>query len=128
MSIEGFAEGFSSAGYACLMFDYRRWGASGKFLRLAYLFGGTDFSPDGTPRNVIVVKEQLEDYRTVLRYARQQSELDGKRLILWGSSFSGAAIPGNFILSGNSTSDTGGHVTTLAAEVLVLFVRLPCVQ
>ena len=77
---------------------------------------------------MIVVKKQLEDYRTVVLYARQQPELDGKRLILWGSSFSGAATPGNLLLSGNSTSDTGGHVTTLAAEVLALFIRLLCAQ
>jgi len=81
MSIESFAEDFSSAGYACIMFDYRRWGAS-----------------DGTPRNVLIVEDQLEDYRTVIQYARQQEDLDSERLVLWGSSFS------------------GGHVTTLAAE------------
>ncbi|KAJ7315372.1 Alpha/Beta hydrolase protein [Mycena albidolilacea] len=45
---------------------------------------------DGTPRRVRIVKEQLEDYRTVIKYARQQPEFDPQRLVLWGSSFSGS--------------------------------------
>lgn len=44
---------------------------------------------DGLPRDVIVVKNQLEDYRTVIKYARQQPEFDSQRVIVWGSSFSG---------------------------------------
>jgi hypothetical protein len=38
---------------------------------------------------VLIVKDQLEDYRTVIKYVRQQSEFDGQRLVVWGSSFSG---------------------------------------
>jgi hypothetical protein len=44
---------------------------------------------DGTPRNVVNIKEQLEDYRTVIKYARQQPELDAQRVIVFGTSFSG---------------------------------------
>ncbi|KAJ7239416.1 alpha/beta-hydrolase [Mycena haematopus] len=73
MGLEYYAEAFAAVGYACIVFDYRRWGAS-----------------DGTPRNVLIVKDQLEDYRTVIKYARQQPEFDPQRLVLWGSSFSGA--------------------------------------
>ncbi|KAJ7035340.1 alpha/beta-hydrolase [Mycena alexandri] len=73
MGLGRYAEVFVAAGYACLVFDYRRWGAS-----------------DGTPRQVLVVKDQLEDYRTVIKYARQQPEFDPQRLVLWGSSLSGA--------------------------------------
>ncbi|KAJ7315362.1 alpha/beta-hydrolase [Mycena albidolilacea] len=73
MGLAYYAETFAAAGYACIVFDYRRWGAS-----------------DGTPRHVLIVKEQLEDYRTVIKYARQQPEFDPQRLVLWGSSFSGA--------------------------------------
>ncbi|KAJ7183609.1 alpha/beta-hydrolase [Mycena filopes] len=81
MGLAYYAEAFAAIGYACIVFDYRRWGAS-----------------DGTPRHVLVVKEQLEDYRTVIKYARQQPEFDAQRLVLWGSSFS------------------GGHAITLSAE------------
>ncbi|KAJ6577969.1 alpha/beta-hydrolase [Mycena capillaripes] len=73
MGLAYYAEAFATAGYACMVFDYRRWGAS-----------------DGTPRHVLVVKDQLDDYRTVIKYVRQQPEFDAQRLIVWGSSFSGA--------------------------------------
>jgi alpha/beta superfamily hydrolase len=72
MSLEPYAEAFAAAGYAALVFDYRRFGSS-----------------DGTPRHVVVVAEQLEDYRAVFKYARQQEEFDAQKVILWGSSFSG---------------------------------------
>ncbi|KAJ7580987.1 alpha/beta-hydrolase [Mycena floridula] len=81
MSLAEYAEAFATLGYACVVFDYRRWGAS-----------------DGTPRHLLVVKEQLEDYRTVIKYVRQQSHLDPQRVVVWGSSFA------------------GGHAITLASE------------
>jgi alpha/beta superfamily hydrolase len=31
MSLSPYAEAFAERGYACLVFDYRRWGASGQF-------------------------------------------------------------------------------------------------
>ncbi|CAK5269931.1 unnamed protein product [Mycena citricolor] len=73
MGLALYAEAFSTEGYACLVFDYRRWGAS-----------------DGTPRSVLVVQDQLDDYRTVVAYARAQAAFDGTRVIIWGSSLSGA--------------------------------------
>ncbi|KAJ6567500.1 Alpha/Beta hydrolase protein [Mycena sp. CBHHK59/15] len=54
MGLVHYAEAFTTSGYACLVFDYRRWGAS-----------------DGTPRHVLIVKEQLEDYRSVMKYTQQ---------------------------------------------------------
>jgi dienelactone hydrolase len=44
---------------------------------------------DGTPRHMLIVKDQLDDYRTVIKYARQQPEFDPQRVVVWGSSFSG---------------------------------------
>ncbi|KAF8872585.1 alpha/beta-hydrolase [Infundibulicybe gibba] len=84
MSLRQYADAFTRIGYACLVFDYRRWGAS-----------------DGTPKNVLIVEEQLDDYRTVITYARQQAEFDPQRVIVWGTSLS------------------GGHAITLAAETAV---------
>ncbi|KAJ7503331.1 alpha/beta-hydrolase [Mycena galericulata] len=84
MGLAYYAEAFATAGYACLVFDYRHWGAS-----------------DGTPRHALIIEDQLEDYRTVIKYARQQPEFDPQRLILWGSSFS------------------GGHSITLSADATV---------
>ncbi|RDX57430.1 alpha/beta-hydrolase [Lentinus brumalis] len=81
MGLGEYAEEFAALGYGVVVFDYRRWGAS-----------------DGTPRHVVYVSEQLEDYRTVVKFCRQQPEFDPQRVILWGSSFA------------------GGHVVTLASE------------
>ncbi|KAJ7732179.1 alpha/beta-hydrolase [Mycena metata] len=81
LGLGAYAEAFSAAGYACLVFDYRRWGAS-----------------DGTRRNSVYVAEQQEDYRTVIKYARQQPQFDPNRVIAWGFSFA------------------GGHVLTLAGD------------
>ncbi|KAI0076202.1 hypothetical protein K474DRAFT_1663328 [Panus rudis PR-1116 ss-1] len=53
---------------------------------------------DGKPRHSVYVTEQLEDYRTVIKFCRQQAEFDPHRVILWGSSLS------------------GGHVVSLASE------------
>ncbi|KAH9850312.1 alpha/beta-hydrolase [Lenzites betulinus] len=81
LGLAPYAETFSSLGYAVVVFDYRRWGASA-----------------GIPRHIIYVSEQLDDYRSVIKYCRQQPEFDPHRVVLWGTSFS------------------GGHVVTLASE------------
>ncbi|KDQ59024.1 hypothetical protein JAAARDRAFT_68590 [Jaapia argillacea MUCL 33604] len=94
MSLAPYAETFAALGHACVVFDYRRWGAS-----------------DGSPRHCIVVKEQLEDYRTVVKYCRQQAQIDPNRVILWGYSFS------------------GGHAITIASEpelnILAVIAQCP---
>ncbi|KAJ3540485.1 hypothetical protein NM688_g6222 [Phlebia brevispora] len=81
MGLAVYAQAFASAGYACVVFDYRRWGAS-----------------DGTPRNSLYIADQLDDYRTVIKYCRQQPEFDPQRVIIWGTSLA------------------GGHVSVLSAE------------
>lgn len=81
MGLRTYAEAFAKAGYACLVFDYRRWGASG-----------------GAPRHVLIVNEQLDDYKTMIKYAKHQPEFDPQRIILWGTGLS------------------GGHVLTLAGD------------
>ncbi|KAJ7068882.1 alpha/beta-hydrolase [Mycena belliarum] len=81
LGLAAYAEEFSAAGYACLVFDYRRWGAS-----------------DGTRRNSVYVAEQQDDYRTVVKYARQQPQYDPQRVVIWGFSFA------------------GGHILTLASD------------
>ncbi|KAJ6489067.1 alpha/beta-hydrolase [Mycena sanguinolenta] len=81
LGLAAFAEEFCAAGYACIVFDYRRWGAS-----------------DGTRRNSVYVSEQQDDYRTVIKYARQQPQYDPHRVVVWGFSFS------------------GGHILTLASD------------
>lgn len=72
MRLDVFAERFRAAGYACLVFDYRHFGASG-----------------GEPRQVLDVKRQLEDWAAAIAYARSRPEVDPDRVITWGTSFGG---------------------------------------
>ncbi|KAF5345240.1 hypothetical protein D9757_014074 [Collybiopsis confluens] len=73
--LPAYAEAFASAGYASILFDYRRWGLS-----------------DGTRRNSIYVSEQLDDYRAVFEWVRKNPEFDKDRIVLWGFSFSGGHV------------------------------------
>ncbi|NIF15617.1 alpha/beta hydrolase [Pantoea sp. Cy-639] len=75
MRLDMVAERFRNAGYACLVFDYRHFGDS-----------------DGNPRNLLSISRQLEDWRSAISYARSRTELDAKRVILWGTSFSGGHV------------------------------------
>lgn len=75
------AERFADAGFATLTFDYRSFGESG-----------------GEPRQVVSVKDQLEDWRAAIRFARGVAGVDPLRIALWGSSLG------------------GGHVVCVAAE------------
>lgn len=73
MRLDRFAEAFAEAGLACLVFDYRGLGAS-----------------DGSPRQDIDPQAQLTDYRHAISTARALPEIDGARIGVWGSSYSGA--------------------------------------
>lgn len=75
MRLDTFAERFSAAGYRCLVFDYRHFGASA-----------------GEPRQLLSVRRQLEDWRCAIAYARQLDGVDPERIILWGTSFSGGHV------------------------------------
>lgn len=70
-----FAEHFAGNGFAALVFDYRHWGRS-----------------DGTPRELLSIRRQREDYRAALRWAERHGELDDRRLFVWGTSFAGMHI------------------------------------
>jgi len=86
--LEPYAEAFVAAGYAALVFDYRHFGASG-----------------GEPRQLLDIRQQLDDYRVAIAYART---IGG--VVLWGSSFS------------------GGHVLELAAtekDIAAAIVQCP---
>lgn len=70
-----FAERFQSAGFASVAFDYRAFGGS-----------------EGRPREVLSVRRQREDYRTVIGWAAAQPELDPSRIVVWGTSFAGMHV------------------------------------
>ncbi|MGW0036800.1 alpha/beta hydrolase [Gordonia sp. NPDC003376] len=72
MRLDAFAERFTAAGYACLVFDYRHFGDS-----------------DGQPRELLSVRRQLADWAAAIARARTLPDVDAARVIVWGTSFGG---------------------------------------
>jgi fermentation-respiration switch protein FrsA (DUF1100 family) len=70
--LAAFAERFRRAGFTAIAFDYRQWGGSG-----------------GRPRDEVSVPRQREDYRTVIDWTIGRPDVDGERVFVWGTSFSG---------------------------------------
>ena len=75
MRLDAFAERFAAAGYVCLVFDYRHFGASG-----------------GEPRQLLDIKTQLQDWKAAVAYARALDLVDPDRVVLWGTSFGGGHV------------------------------------
>ena len=75
MRLPAFAERFASRGLAALVFDYRCFGDS-----------------DGEPRNLIDPRRHLADWYAAIEHARSLPRVDGVRLALWGTSFSGGHV------------------------------------
>jgi uncharacterized protein len=70
-----FAARFHRAGYSVIAFDHRHWGESG-----------------GSPRQVIRVGSQLQDWKAAVRAAARLPEVDATRIALWGFSLSGGHV------------------------------------
>lgn len=75
MRLDAYAERFSAAGYACLAFDYRHFGAS-----------------TGEPRQLLSIPRELADWHAAVAWVRRSDDLDGDRVALWGSSFGGGLV------------------------------------
>jgi len=73
--LQPFAERFSAAGLDAVAFDYRGFGAS-----------------EGEPRQSISVERQLADYDAAIRAAQAMPGVDPRKVVLWGSSFSGSHV------------------------------------
>ncbi len=74
-ALPAYAERFAQAGLAALVFDYRHFGAS-----------------TGEPRQLLDIRRQHEDYEAAIAFARAHEAVDGSRIALWGSSFSGGHV------------------------------------
>ncbi|MFE3059181.1 alpha/beta hydrolase [Nocardia sp. NPDC059239] len=70
-----FAERFHQAGFTVLAFDYRHLGESG-----------------GMPRQLVRIREQLDDWRAAIEFASALPEVDPAKLALWGHSLSGGHV------------------------------------
>lgn len=75
MRLDAFAERFAEQGYRVLAFDYRHFGAS-----------------EGTPRGLLDIGRQLDDWAAALHYVRSLSVVDKKRIVIWGTSFGGGHV------------------------------------
>lgn len=73
--LDRYAEVYAAAGFGVLVFDNRNFGAS-----------------DGEPRQHIDPWRQIADYRDAITYASTRSDVDGSRIGIWGSSYSGAHV------------------------------------
>lgn len=86
-----FAQQFAQAGFAALVFDYRHFGAS-----------------DGQPRQLLSVRRQLQDWASALACARALPAVDPRRVVVWGTSFSG----GHALVAGARD----GHVAAIICQ------------
>ena len=73
--LEPYAIRFQNAGFAVLVFDYRYFGES-----------------EGTPRQLIWIPSQLEDWSAAIVFARRLKDVDPARIALWGTSLSGGHV------------------------------------
>jgi len=76
MHLDDYAEVFSAAGLACVVYDNRGIGASG--------------TAPGKPRQELDPWEQVRDYQHAITYAQLRPEVDAARIGVWGSSYSAA--------------------------------------
>jgi len=76
MHLDDYAEVFSAAGLACVVYDHRGFGASDAAAR--------------KPRQEIDPWEQIRDYQHAITYAQSRPDVDASRIGVWGSSLSGA--------------------------------------
>jgi pimeloyl-ACP methyl ester carboxylesterase len=74
-TLEPYAQAFAQAGFFVLVFDYRYLGAS-----------------DGTPRQLISIADQLDDWSAAIAFARKVPGVDASRIGVWGSSLSGGHV------------------------------------
>ncbi|MAA74317.1 MAG: acetylxylan esterase [Salinisphaeraceae bacterium] len=73
--LERYAEIFSEAGLACVVYDHRNFGAS-----------------DGEPRLESDPWLQVQGYRDAITFAELHPQVDAERIGVWGTSYSGGHV------------------------------------
>ena len=75
MGLDEYAQVFQKAGLACLVYDHRNYAGSA-----------------GAPRHESDPWAQVRDMRDAITYARSLPEVDGERIGIWGTSYSGGHV------------------------------------
>ena len=75
MVADKYAEGFSRAGLAALLYDHRNFGRS-----------------EGEPRQEINPWIQCRGYRDAMKFAERLAGVDPERIALWGDSYTGGQV------------------------------------
>ena len=75
MYLDSYADAFARAGFACVVYDNRNFGAS-----------------DGEPRQEIDPWQQVRDYSDAITFAAGLRQTSASRIGVWGSSYSGAHV------------------------------------
>lgn len=75
LRLPAYAEPFAAAGYTVVTFDYRGFGDS-----------------DGTPRQVLDVSMQHQDWTAAIAFARELEGVDPSKVVAWGTSFGGGHV------------------------------------
>ncbi|MFI8976598.1 alpha/beta hydrolase [Nocardia asteroides] len=106
MGLAAYAARFTAAGYACLVFDYRHFGDS-----------------EGVPRNLLSTTKQRADWAAALTCVRGLAEVDGDRIVAWGTSFGGGHVvvtaaqrPAGLVAAIAQCPFTDGFASTLAVH------------
>lgn len=73
--LDDFAEVFAEAGLGVIVYDHRNFGVS-----------------DGEPRSHADPWAQINGYRDAITWAQGQPDIDGDRIGVWGSSYSGGHV------------------------------------
>lgn len=73
--LDRYADVFCAAGLACLVYDHRNLGES-----------------DGEPRLEVDPWLQVQGYRDAITFLELQGEIDGRRIGVWGTSYSGGHV------------------------------------
>lgn len=95
------------AGYASLIFDYRGFGHS-----------------DGHPRNLVVLEKQLQDYRSVIEWARARPELfRTDKIVVMGSALSGLVVS-DLVINDPDLAGGMAHAPLLDGQTLCSSVAI----
>ena len=119
-TLERYAAQFAARGLVAMTIDYRGWGRSGAFVRLAEPIKQDDrlrFAPFTArvrlKRTRLLPEAQIEDIRNAISYLQGERGVNPDRIGLWGTSYA------------------GGHVITVAgrdARVKVAVCQVPAIS